>query len=240
MSTSLWQIALPWTSGPLSRRALARLALSTAARDLSDKARHQVPSRFDEHSRIAEAVSEAVSIVAGAQEVLERAVILERERGASWREIAEACGDLGEQAARERFGEAVDTWRQALHGPRSGDGTPGFPEAVENFASSAADLDAWVVRHREPWDVGGGDLRPVSAALPAASLAEQVDWLLAEGSALRATLAEEPDPAAESAYFQHKAALMERIAESAQWDTKAAQAAARAREAAQKVRMRGV
>ena len=240
MSTSLWQTELPGTRGPLSRRALARLALSTVARELSDKARHQVPSKFDEYRRIGGAVSEAACIVAGAQEVLEQAVILERERGASWREIGEACGDVDEQTARERFGEVVDTWRQGIHRPWDPDGTPGLPESVENPATFAADLDAWVVRHREPWDVGGDDRRPVSGALPTASLAEQIDWLLAEASALRATPAERPDPAAESAYFQHKAALMERIAESAPWDTQAAKAAEKAREAAEKFRMRGV
>jgi hypothetical protein len=240
VSASLWQTALPGTLTPLSRGALARLALSAAAGELSDKARHQVPGRSDEYSRVGEAVYEAASILERAQEVLERAVILERERGASWEAIGEAWGDIGGQSAQERFGAVVDTWRQRLHGPRDPEGTPGLPEAVEDPARYAQALDAWVVRHREPADVGGGDRCPVSGALPTASLAEQIDWLLAEGSTLRTVLAERADPARESAYLQHKAALLERIAESAPWDTKAAEAAAKARAAAQAVRVRGV
>jgi hypothetical protein len=238
MTPSLWDSA-SGTDEPLSRRGLARLALSACARELSDKARHQVAAMSDEWARPGEAVQEAAIIMERAQELLERAVIWERERATPWSTIGEALGDITKQAAQERFGDVVNAWRELLHGPRDPEGTPGLPEAVENTARTAQDLDEWVCRHREFTDVGAGELHPVSAYLPRASLVEQINWLLAEESAVRDLPGDAPNPAFEAAYFQHKATLMERIAEATPGDLEAAEAAVQARVAAEKIRVRG-
>src|SRR5215211_7484547 len=82
--------------------ALARLALSQAARELSDSARHFVPTTSDRHSQGGMMVEDAARLVSAGQYVLERAVIYERERGRSWETIGEALG-ITRQSAHERF-----------------------------------------------------------------------------------------------------------------------------------------
>ena len=74
-----------------SHQARARLALSAAAKELSDYARGLV-SADDRGSGPGEVVERAVQLVDDARGVLERAVVYERERGASWQTIGAALG----------------------------------------------------------------------------------------------------------------------------------------------------
>src|ERR671913_1712584 len=106
-----------------SHAAQARLALSTAARGASDQARGLV-SADDRDSGAGEIVEWAVQLVDDARVVLERAVVYERERGASWQTIGAAIG-ISRQTAHERFSEVERRWKDAPRGPDAAAGPRG-------------------------------------------------------------------------------------------------------------------
>jgi len=103
-------------SEPFNHRARARLALCQAARQLAEQAGALVPTTGDGHRQPGAWVQEAAQLAEGAREVLERAVIVERERGASWEDIGAAL-KTSRQAAHERFSEAEREWTAALARP---------------------------------------------------------------------------------------------------------------------------
>jgi hypothetical protein len=163
---------------PYPPEARARAALSLAARQLSDSARAMVPTFADDHAQRGDFVEEAVRLRALADEVLARAVVLERERRTTWEGIGAALGGDGEprtrQTAEARFGELVRQWGEALVRPwwPHPDGETVYcalPDGAEDPGFWAGRLDKWVLRHAEPTDVVdhlGGE-RPVSAGLNA-------------------------------------------------------------------------
>lgn len=85
-----------------STRRCARVAVSRAARDVADYARSLVPTVGDEHVTPSEHILAARRLRLLALEVLDSAVLLAFTEGASWAEVAEACG-LGEDAVRARY-----------------------------------------------------------------------------------------------------------------------------------------
>src|SRR6266704_6038762 len=101
--------------GRYSRKSQARIALSVAAREVSDEARGLVPAD-DRGSGVGEIVERAVQLVDRTRDVLERAVVYEREEGASWQDIGAALG-ISRQTAQERFAEVEQRWRDALRRP---------------------------------------------------------------------------------------------------------------------------
>lgn len=149
-----------------SRRARARLALCQAARKLSDQARALVPTAADGHHRPGQWVGEAAGLVDRAREVLELAVVAERQRGTSWESIAAVLG-ISADMAEGRFGVQERRWKAALRHPYvKPSGVAGFqlPEGAHHPDRYAQALDAWVLRHRERQDPGH-DEHPVSGHL---------------------------------------------------------------------------
>jgi hypothetical protein len=222
---------------PYSRKAQARVALSVAARQVSDYARSLVLAD-DRGSGPGETVERAAQLVDQARAVLERAVVCEREQGASWQVVGAALG-ISRQTAHERFAEVERRWKDALRRPYAEAG-PGdvralrLPEGAEDPERWGRRLDAWVIRHRERTDVDTGE-HPVSGQQGPQSLLEAAGELFDEGRELTirgASLAER------FAFYERKAALLEQIAAADPDDATAGQAAIAARRQLQEARRR--
>ena len=157
MTEDLWSAPAP--GAPFTSRALAHLALAGVARETSDWARCMVPigARPDQaYSGVL--VGDAAALVAKAQQVLAAAVLVERDDGADWAEIADALG-VTVNEVRSRWELAHHEWCQTRPG------CPVDAAAVEQArGDELAELDAWTVRHREPGDPENG-AAPVSAVM---------------------------------------------------------------------------
>lgn len=133
------------------RRALARLALSSAYREAADFAAGGVPTDGDEYGDAHDYVDHAARLLSTAQDVLARAVVYARERAGRWEDIAEALNLTAEQA-RNQFTTAIDQWEDALNRPweRSGPFLASrMPDGTTEPDETAADLDHWCQRHLE-------------------------------------------------------------------------------------------
>ncbi|MFE7268022.1 hypothetical protein ACFU9B_39475 [Streptomyces sp. NPDC057592] len=75
-----------------------------------------MPTGADEYGEPGEEVGQALDLIEQAKEVLVRAVIYERARHTSWEAIAEQL-DMKKQSAHERYREAEQEWKDALHEP---------------------------------------------------------------------------------------------------------------------------
>lgn len=215
-----------------SRRSRARVAFALACQQVSDYARHAVPTRSDGYARAGEYVEMGARLLSEAQQVLELAVILEREKGTSWEDIGAAL-DITKQTAHERFSAAFQRWRARLAEPwvpdRGGLLSLQLQDGAEDPEKWARVLDDWVLRHRERSDVDPGE-HPVSGNLQEASVVEQITTALAE---VRALQERERNGAAtrsqRRAWFRRKAELFERLAEAESREPAYAEAAANAR-----------
>lgn len=217
-----------------SHAAQARLALSAAARGVSDEARGLV-SADDRGSGAGEIVERAVQLVDDARALLERAVVYERERGASWQTIGAAIG-ISRQTAHERFAEVERRWKDALGRPDAAAGprAPRLPAGAEDPEEWGKQLDRWVIRHREPGDVDTGE-HPVSGQQGPQSLLQAAAQLRHDGQELTsrgASLAER------FAFYERKAVLLEQIAAADPDDPAAGEAAAAARRQLQEAHRR--
>jgi hypothetical protein len=133
------------------RRALARLALSSAYREMADFAAGGVPTVSDEYGDAYDYVDQARRLVSMAQDVLVRAVVYVRERGGQWDDIAEALNLTTEQA-RDHYTAAIDQWEDALNRPWERAGrflSSRMPDGTTEPDQTAADLDQWCLRHLE-------------------------------------------------------------------------------------------
>jgi hypothetical protein len=155
-------------------QALARLTLSAQAVDTASAAHALVATRNDVDTGLGGRVSEGVRVVAAAEGVLVRAVVYERERGASWEDIGRYLGvDAG--VAEERYASEIERWNTAFQVPYRLDPTgrkriPQLPQAAYNPKSSVRQLDLWAGLHVTTGDwhaVSGGLVGP--AAAPAAA-----------------------------------------------------------------------
>lgn len=125
------------------RRALARLALGHAAAELAEHSTGMVLTVSDLWGRPNEYVAQAAQLVAAAREVLDRAVIYARERGASWADIGESL-DVSRQAAHERYAPALAKWESGLDKPWARHGrflSSRLPDGASEQDRSAARLD---------------------------------------------------------------------------------------------------
>jgi|SRR5215207_6318849 len=220
-----------------SRKSQARIALSVAAREVSDEARGLV-SADDRSSGVGEIVERAVQLVDRTRDVLERAVVYEREQGASWQDIGAALG-VSRQTAHERFAEVEQRWKDALRRPYAEAGPGGrralrLPEGAEDPERWSRQLDAWVIQHRERTDVDTGE-HPVSGLQRPQTLLEASDDLVIEGRELTARGA---SPGERFAFYERKATLLEQIAAADPDDPAARQAAIAARRQLDEARRR--
>jgi hypothetical protein len=170
--------------------------------------------------------------------VLERAVVYERERGASWQTIGAAIG-ISRQTAHERFAELERRWKDALNRPDA-EADPGrqraprLPAGAENPERWGEQLDRWVIRHREPGDLETGE-HPVSGEQRPQSLLQAAAELRHDGQELTSRGASLAD---RFAFYERKAVLLEQIAAADPDDPAAGEAAAAARRQLQDARRR--
>lgn len=155
-----------------TREALARLALSRAAADLAEGAGALVVTRNDADTGPGGRVSEARQLAEHAERLLARAVVYERERGASWEDIARYL-DLEPRAAEERFAPELARWSEAFEVPYRLDETgrkrvPQLPDGAYDPDCARERLDLWASLHATI-----RDRHAVSAGLRMAHPAEQ-------------------------------------------------------------------
>jgi hypothetical protein len=149
---------------------LARLAHAQAARELSDTARMEVPTHSDQQADEGDFIARALRLVHEADRVLALAVVLERERGASWEAIGLALGEMTRQSARRRYAAGHHEFLDALMFPvrrKAGQawGYSALADGLEDPVHTASRLDVWAIRHREPHEPGAEQIAPVSAGL---------------------------------------------------------------------------
>jgi hypothetical protein len=167
---------------PYGRQARARIALAQAARHLSESARAVVPTGSDTAADAGMLVEVADRLARHAMEVLELAVVFERERHTSWEVIGSAL-DISRQGAHERFSGAVERWREGLKAPwlpdSAGRLVAQLPEGADAPDVWAKRLDQWMIEHRHPTDPATGE-RPVSDGLALADERELESMCLEE------------------------------------------------------------
>jgi hypothetical protein len=194
-----------------SPEALARLVLSYELRELADRAAAGVPTGSDDYAEPGEKIGNALDLVHQAQEVLTRAVLYERAKGTSWETIAEQL-DIKRQSAHERYREAEQAWKEALHEPFNpippGARVPTdflrLHEAAYAPIDAGRNLDEWA-RER-----GQGE-HAVTGGLPTLSLLDEMGQLL-DGINYLYRDNKRPDPAVRLRLTERKAALLDRIA----------------------------
>ncbi|MFF4268702.1 hypothetical protein [Streptomyces sp. NPDC001536] len=157
-----------------SPQALARLTLSAQAVDTASAAQALVGTRNDVDTGLGGRVSEGVRVVEAAEGVLVRAVVYERERGASWEEIGRYLG-VAAEAAEERYASELERWNTAFQVPYRLDPTgrkriPQLPQAAYNPRSSVRQLDLWAGLH-----VTTNDWHAVSGGLGGPAVPHELD-----------------------------------------------------------------
>jgi len=179
-----------------------------------------------------------VQLVDDARGVLERAVVYEREQGASWQTIGAALG-ISRQTAHERFAQVERRWKDALRRPYAEAGPGGrrgqrLPDGADDPARWGQLLDRWVIRHRESADLDtaeypvSGQHGPQSLQAAAAELRHDGYELTSRGASM----------AERFAFYQRKAELLEQIAAADPDDPAAGRAAAAARQQLEEARRR--
>ena len=144
-----------------SRTALARLVVSDHAASIATAATAMVGTRGDADVAFGGRVSEAVALIPQARELLAAAVVYERERGATWVEIAsyldpdgafdrdpDRALDRDAEAVAARFAPDLGRWQDAFeHAYRLDDEgihrVPALPGAAYDPVAAGSRLDVW-------------------------------------------------------------------------------------------------
>jgi hypothetical protein len=189
--------------------ALARLVLSYEMRDLAKRAMSEVPTGSDGYAEPGEHVGSALDLVEQAQKALTAAVLYERTKGTSWEAIADQL-DVRKQSAHERYRDAEQQWRAALHEPRLTHPDGQFSTLVLHYAAYqptevGQDLDKWA-------EELGFDEHSVTGNLPHLSLLEELNQVLDGLNYLYRDMSTVPEPAARARLLDRKAALLDRMA----------------------------
>lgn len=216
-------------SGPVDvthpRRALARLALSSAYRETAEFAAGGVPTVSDEFGDGYDYVDYAARLLSMAKDVLVRAVVYARERGGRWDDIAEALNLTAEQA-RDRHTVAIELWEDALNRPWERSGrflSSRMPDGTTEPDQTAADLDRWCLRHLEENDgarhnarQAGTEALMVSANLPERTPLTEMNSLTRTAAYLIQRGAEATE-AERDAYESRKKELMAKLSKAETW-----------------------
>jgi hypothetical protein len=181
----------------------------------------KVHTSADDRAESGAFIEHAVGLLRSAEELLNRAVVLERERGTSWEVIGEVFG-MSRQGAQQKYGPTFDQWREALDEPlRRGRGNiydSQLPDGPDDPERHVARLDAWLARVRESKSTP----RTASGGLERASLVEQIGELARQAR----RIVHEKDSAKARAYHARKAAVLGQIAAAQPGNKDAAEAAA--------------
>jgi hypothetical protein len=146
-----------------SKRALARLVLSSKTADLANAAGELAVTVHDAHTGPGARASEAFALTVAAERVLATAVVYERERGSSWVDIAQYLGIDAAEAER-RFAPEITHWDSAFEQPYRTDvpgcrRIPQLPAAAYDPVTACRNLDLWahlLLRFDEQHAVSGG------------------------------------------------------------------------------------
>ncbi len=160
--SDLWPEPVP--GAPYTSRSLAQLALGVAARHISDFARGLVPTGRHRITYDGMLLADALRLHQLAQNVLDAAIVLEREDGTSWDEIADTM-HVTPTVAKDRWQPAEQRWHDHVELAA----TPGHHHELPGTLTDrpediARQLDDWVTHHREPRDPIHGD-HPVTDTL---------------------------------------------------------------------------
>lgn len=154
--------------------------------------------------------SDITRMVHQSQEVLTRAVLVERAKGTNWETIAEQL-DIRGQSDQARYREAEQTWEDALHDPFDRQGPGGrcrglvLHEAVYAPIGAGRDLDEWAQQQ-------GQGKHAVTGGLPTLPLLEEIGQVLDGLSYLGRDRHKASDPAVRLQLTERQAALLDRIA----------------------------
>lgn len=165
--SDLWPDPVP--GAPCTALSLAQLALGHAAREVSDFARNMVPTGRDRIAYDGAVLDGARRLRDLTDRVLAAAVLVEREDGTGWDEIADTLHTTRTEA-HHQWSPVVDQWHDQIlraDTPRPTDQHEPDPPptALLNPPEHLAhQLDDWVLRHREPLDPDHGP-HPVTDTL---------------------------------------------------------------------------
>lgn len=205
-----------YEDAPYTEQSLAQLALAATAQDLADFLMGFVAVWSDYNPR---PVEDAARFVRRAQELLDRAVVVEKVGGASWEDIGDTL-EITRQSAHAKFRAVVEEWEEAVKRPIVTDEIYGITGGLETRTynrmpagtstpdETAAYLDKWALAHAraDGRDVGE---RPVSGGL--ARMAPLVELMsLSTGPLFEEFVSPPPHLMAEIS--EREAVLWERIA----------------------------
>lgn len=207
-------VLAPVRGAPYTSRAMAHLELAVAARDVSDFARTLVPTGPRPRGVYGGVLlSDARRIAELAARVLAAAVVLEREDGTTWQEIAGTL-EVTRSSAHKRWAPVVTQWQAQVAEASVSGAVAGSAVAGGEVAMLVAELDAWVVRHREHLDPVPSE-RPVGAALEQLDPVQELQHLAVCRRRLWAEHGEAggaPDPAVLLPLVEREAVLEEALA----------------------------
>lgn len=204
-----------YEDAPYTEQSLAQLALAATAQELADFLIGFVAVWSDYNPR---PVEDAARFVRRAQELLDRAVIVEKVGGASWEDIGDTL-EITRQSAHAKFRQAVEEWEAAVKRPIVTDEIYGItglemrtynrmPAGTSTPEETAVYLDKWALAHAQADGRDVGE-RPVSGGL--ARMAPLVELM----SLTTGPLFEEfvsPPPHLMAEISERQAVLWERIA----------------------------
>lgn len=195
-----------------SFEARLRVAVSAQAAQAATAGTSLVPTHGEYGSPPGELVELAGHLARAARESLVLAVACERERGTSWRRIAEVL-DEDPEAVRKRYEEPVTRLRhRLLEAWLDHDRTGDLPMGADDPDEHAARLDEWLTgdgrlddafRHHPDSEVRA---HPVSAGLAVMSVTEHEELLR---SAAHLVDESGPDRRAEIGLHRRRVALLE-------------------------------
>lgn len=147
----------------LSAVQLARLILADAGREAAEAAELLVPTVGMLAGTDGELLNRALALQRFVHLVMVRAVIYERQRGASWADIGQHLG-ISRQSAHERFKDAEQEWfHVSAHNGAPGPADDRLTALLRDPARRLQALDSWYLRrHSDSASFGG---RPVSGGL---------------------------------------------------------------------------
>ncbi|MDN5918514.1 MAG: hypothetical protein L0I76_26015 [Pseudonocardia sp.] len=222
--SELWPA--PVSGAPFTARSVAHLLLAAAARDTAQWSGRMVPAGVRASPVYGGSlVADAMALRERADQVLAAAVLVEREDGTDWVELAEGLG-VDVAAAHQRWAGEHHQWRTDLDRP---DPALSAVEIEQARRDALGELDAWAVRHHEPDDPEVGPA-PVSAAM------ERMNPLL---ELLHLQAREEHLAENEAAPAPERAAVLERVAVLERRAVVCAELAERAEEAGEAESYRG-
>jgi hypothetical protein len=147
-------------AAPCTKESRARIAFADMARNIAEAVIRLV--RVNEPATDMGLINEVNTFVKASQGLLTRAVVAARADPAqSWEKIGSTLG-MTRQSAQARFGAAVDAWDAWEASVESGEARPAD---VRDITALAAELDDWLLRHRDPDMYLAHPDKPVSGGL---------------------------------------------------------------------------